>query len=186
MDFLPKELLGGSDVGDLFSDTGSNQPVLEPAIRAFHLPFGLWRQGIGDFHTTILQDLFPLRSGLIGQEIMLSPEGISSLDKSKDGMGVNIVTVRESIPKDDGLKGLDVGPTGLFLDQGGIHEEPTMIIQGSDEIPFLLGGGCPEMKRGVMLNQFSNITGQDFPVMGASFGFLEIKPMLSGTMNNRV
>jgi len=37
-----------------------------------------------------------------------------------------------------------------------------------------------------MLNQFSDITGQDFPVMGGSFGFLEIKPMLSGTMNNRV
>jgi hypothetical protein len=118
--------------------------------------------------------------------VVFSPDRVSSLDKSEDGMRIDIVSERKAIAKDDGLEGLDVSPTGLFLNQGGIQEEPTMIIQGSDKIPFLLGGGCPEMKRGVMLNQFSDITGQDFPVMGGCFGFLEIKPMLSGTMNNRV
>jgi len=51
-----------------------------------------------------------------------------------------------------------MSPCGLFLDQGGIKDEPTVIIEGSDEIPFLLGGGCPEMEGGVMLNQFSDIT----------------------------
>ena len=30
VDFLSKDLLGGFDVGDIFSDTGSNQMVLEP------------------------------------------------------------------------------------------------------------------------------------------------------------
>jgi hypothetical protein len=103
MDFLPKDLLGGCNVGDIFSDTDSDQPVLEPAIRAFHFSFGLWRQGIGDFHITIIQDLFPLGSGLIGQEVVFSPEGVSPLDKSEDGMGVYIVAVRESVSKDDGL-----------------------------------------------------------------------------------
>jgi len=103
MDFLPEDLLGGFDVGNIFSDVGSNQPVVEPAVRSFHLPFGLWGQGIGDFHITILPDLFPLRRGLIGQEVVLSPEEVPPLDKSKDGMEVYIVTVRESILKDDGL-----------------------------------------------------------------------------------
>jgi len=152
MDFLSKDLLGGFDVGDIFSDTGSDQPVLEPSIRAFHFPFGLWREGIGDFHITILQHLLPLRSGLIGQEVVFPPEGIPPLDKSKDGMGVHIVAVGESVSKDDGLEGLDVGPTGLFLDEGCIKDEPAMIIEGSDEIPFLLGCRCPEMIRGVVLD----------------------------------
>ena len=103
MDFLPEDLLGGFDVGDIFSDTDSDQSVLEPAIRAFYFSFGLWRQGIGDFYIAILKDLLPLRCGLVGQEVVLSPEGVPSLDKSKDGMGVYIVAVRESMLKDDGL-----------------------------------------------------------------------------------
>ena len=70
-----------------------------------------------------------------------------------------IIGVRESISKDDGLEGQDMGPAGFLLNQNGIKEEPAIIIQGSDEIPFLLGRGCPEMMRGVMLNEFSDITG---------------------------
>jgi hypothetical protein len=102
-------------------------------------------------------------------------------------MGIDVVGEREAIAKDDSLEGLDVGPAGFFLNQGCIKDKPTVIIQRGNEIPFLLGGGCPEMKRGVMLNQFSDITGQDLPIMrGGCFGFLEIKPMLSGAMNNCV
>ncbi len=84
--------------------------------------------------------------------MVFSPEGISLLDESKDGMGVNIVTIRESISEDDGLEGLDVGPSGFFLDQGCIKDESAMIIEGSDEIPFLLGRRRPEMIGGVMLD----------------------------------
>jgi hypothetical protein len=61
-----------------------------------------------------------------------------------------------------------------------------MIIKGCDEVPFLLGGGCPEMKRGVMLDQFPSIPSQDFSVMEGSFVFFEIKPMLSGTIDDCV
>jgi len=74
-------------------------------------------------------------------------------------MRVHIIGIRESISKNDGLEGLDVGPAGLFLDQGGIKDQTTMIIQGSDKIPFLLSGWRPKMKGGVMLNQFYDITG---------------------------
>jgi hypothetical protein len=65
-----------------------------------------------------------------------------------------------------------MGPTGLLLDQNGIKEESTIIIQGSDEIPFLLGCRCPKMVRGVMLNQFSDITSEHFSVMEGPLGFL--------------
>jgi len=37
-----------------------------------------------------------------------------------------------------------------------------------------------------MLYQFTDITGQDFPIMGGFFRFLEIKAMFLGAMNNRV
>jgi hypothetical protein len=159
MDFLSEDLLGGFDVADIFSDTDSDQPVLEPAIRSFHFPFDLWRQGIGDFHIAILKDLFPLRRSLIGQEMVFSPEGVPSLDKSKDGMGVYIVAVRESVLKSDGLEGQDMSPGGFLFDQSGIKDQAAIIIQGSDEIPFFLGSGCPEMIGGVMLDQLPHITG---------------------------
>jgi len=186
MDFLAKNVLGRFNIGDIFSDTGSNQMVLEPTVRPFDLAFSLGRKSVSDFDVAVLQDLFPLRGGLIGQKVVFSPDGVSSLDKSEDGMRIDIVGEREAIAKDDGLESLDVSPTGFFLDQGSIKEEPTMIIQGGDEVPFLLSGGCPEMKGGVMLYQFTDITGQDFSVMGGSFGFLEIKSMFFGTMNDRV
>jgi hypothetical protein len=159
MDFLPQDLLGRFDVGDIFTDAGSNQMVLEPTIGSFDLAFGLGRKGMGDFNITLFQDLFPLRSRLIGLEVVLIPKGISSPDKAKDRVGIDIIGERKAIAKDDGLEGLDVGPTGFFLDEGSIKDEPAVIIQRRDEIPFLLGGGGPEMKRGVMLNQFSEIMG---------------------------
>jgi hypothetical protein len=116
-------------------------------------------QGISEFYITILQDLFPLRGGFIGQEVMLSPERIPSLDEAKDAMGVYIVSVRESKAEDDGLEGQDMGPAGLLVEQSGIKDESTEIVKGSDEIPFFFGSGCPEMIRGVVLDQFSHIMG---------------------------
>ena len=71
---------------------------------------------MGDLDITVLQNLFPLRSRLIGQKVVFSPDRVSSLDKSEDGMRIDIVGERKAIAKDDGLKGLDVSPAGLFLD----------------------------------------------------------------------
>jgi hypothetical protein len=51
------------------------------------------------------------------------PEGVSSPDKSKDRVRIDIVGVRESILKDDGLEGQDMGPAGLCLKQDGIEHE---------------------------------------------------------------
>ena len=52
-----------------------------------------------------------------------------------------------------------MGPAGFCFEQNGIEHEPAIIIQRSDEIPLLLGGGCPEVMGGIMLNEFSGITG---------------------------
>jgi hypothetical protein len=159
VDFLAQDLLGRFEVGDIFSDTGSNQMVLEPTIGAFDFASGLRRKGMDDLNVALLEHLFPLRSRLIGLKVVLIPKGVSSPDKAKDRVGIDIIGEREAIAKDDGLKGLDVSPAGFFLDQGGIKDEPAVIIQRRDEIPFFLGGGRPEMKGGVMLNQFSEIMG---------------------------
>jgi hypothetical protein len=60
VDFLFKNLLGGVKFGDIFSDTGSNQSVLEPTIGSFDLTFGLGRKGISDLHSAVIENLFPL------------------------------------------------------------------------------------------------------------------------------
>jgi hypothetical protein len=159
MNFLSKNLLRGLDICDIFSDTDSDQSVLEPAVRAFHFPFGLRRQGIGDFHITIIEDLLPLRGNLVGQEVVLSPIGVPSLDKPEDGMGVDVVGVRESVSKEDCLKGQDMSPGGFLFDQGGVKDQPAIIIQGGNQVPLFLGCRCPEMIGGVVLDQLPHITG---------------------------
>ena len=159
MEFLVKDLLGVLDFGHVFADTGLDQPVLEPTIRSFDFASGLRGKGMGDLHIAILQDLFPLRGGLIGQKVVFIPEGVPSPDKSEDRMGIDIVGVRKAISEDDGLEGQDMGPAGLFFDQNGIEHESTIIIEGGDKIPFFLGDRGPEVMGGVMLDKFSSITG---------------------------
>jgi len=103
VEFVVKNSLGLFDFGDILSDTGSDETVLEPTIGSFDFASGLRGKGVNDVHVAILQDLFPLRGGLVGQEVVFIPEGVSSPDKAKDGMRVDIVGVRESVTEDDGL-----------------------------------------------------------------------------------
>jgi len=158
-EFVVEDPLSLFDIGDIFSDTGSDEVVLEPPVGSFDLTSGLGGEGMDDLYVAVLENLFPLRGGLIGQEVVLIPEGVSAPDKAEDGVRIDIVGVGESVAEHDRLEGPDMGPAGLFLDQDGIEHESAIIIQGSNEIPFLLGGGCPEVIGGVMLNQFSSITG---------------------------
>jgi hypothetical protein len=159
VEFMVKNPLGLFDFGDILSDTSSDESILEPAIRSFNLTSGLGRKGVNHLDVAILQDLLPLRGGLVGQEVVFIPEGVSSSDKSEDRVRIDIVGVRESISKNDGLEGQDMGPAGLCLEQNGIEHKSAIIIQRSDEVPFLLRGGCPEVVGGIMLNEFSGITG---------------------------
>jgi hypothetical protein len=128
MDFQPEDLLGGFDVGDIFSDTGSDQTVLEPARGSFDLASGLRREGVNDLHMAVFQHLFPLRGGFIGQKVVFSPEGVPSLNKSKDTVGVYIIGVRKSISEYDVLESNNMGPAGFFSDQSGIEDETAIIV----------------------------------------------------------
>ena len=102
-EFLVQDSLGLLDIGDIFSDTGPNQSILEPAIGSLNFASGLRRKGVNDLYIAVLQNLFPLRGGLIGQKIVFLPERVSSPDKSKDRVRIDIIGVRKSIVKDDGL-----------------------------------------------------------------------------------
>jgi hypothetical protein len=65
VEFMVKNPLGLFDFGDILSDTGSDESILEPAIGSLDLASGLGRKGVNDLHIAILQDLLPLRGGLI-------------------------------------------------------------------------------------------------------------------------
>jgi len=138
VEFVVKNALGLFDLGDILSDTGSDETILEPTIGSFNLTSGLGRKGVNHVYITILQNLLPLRGGLIGEEVVFIPEGISSPDKSEDRVRIDIVGVRESVLKDDGLEGQDMSPAGFCLEQNGIEHESAIIIQRSNEVPFLL------------------------------------------------
>lgn len=66
VEFVVKNSLGLFDLGDILSDTGSDETILEPTIGSFDFASGLRRKGVNDVHVAILQDLFPLRGGLVG------------------------------------------------------------------------------------------------------------------------
>ena len=103
MEFLVKNLLGVFDLGYIFTDTGSDEVVLEPTVRPFDFASGLRGKRVGDLDIAILQNLFPLRGRFIGQEVVLIPEGVPSSDKSEDRVGIDIVGVRKAEAEDDGL-----------------------------------------------------------------------------------
>jgi hypothetical protein len=73
MEFLVKDALGLLDVGYIFADTGSDEPVLEPAVRPFNFASGLRGKGMGDLHLAFFQNLFPLGSRLIGMKVVSIP-----------------------------------------------------------------------------------------------------------------
>jgi hypothetical protein len=128
VEFMVENPLGLFDFVDILPDTGSDQSILEPAIGSLNFTSGLGRKGMNHLYIAILENLLPLRGGLIGQKVVFSPEGVPSLHEAKDTVGVHIVGVREPMVEDHCLEGQDMGPTGLLFDQNGIKEEPAIII----------------------------------------------------------
>ena len=92
-----------SDIGHIFADTRSDQPVLKPPVGSFNFASGLRGKGVGHFHLAVLQNLFPLRGRLIGQKVVLIPEGIPSPDKAEDGVGIDVISIREAVSKEHRL-----------------------------------------------------------------------------------
>ena len=106
LDFATEERSSGANVSDILAHAGSDQAILNPPIGPFDLALGLGREGIGHLDATIVQDLFPLGINLVGETMVLTPQGVASLDESKDGMGVNVIRQRTTVFKD---RGLDLG-----------------------------------------------------------------------------
>ena len=129
VDFVIENSLGGSDVGDLFSHTGSHEPVLKPAVGAFDFPLRLGRECIGDPHIAVIQDLFPLGIDVVSEEVMRAPDGISPLDKSEDGVGVHIVGERKAIGEERGFQSPYVSPGGLLCMELRIEHEAATVIE---------------------------------------------------------
>ncbi len=113
LDFLAKEGSGLADVGGVGSHAGAHEVVLEPLIGALNLALGLGGEGIDDLDPAVGQDLFPLGIDLIGDLVVIAPDGITALDKAEDGVGINIVGKRQSVFQKDRLKSRDMGPGGL-------------------------------------------------------------------------
>lgn len=73
MKLLIENLLSLFNISNIFPDAGFDEPILKPAVRTFNFAFGLRRQGISDFHITVKQDLLPLRTGFVGEFMMVKP-----------------------------------------------------------------------------------------------------------------
>jgi hypothetical protein len=185
VDFASEDLAGLVDELDVFPGAGSDESILEPAIRPFDLAFGLRREGITGVDPTVLEDPFPLRVDFVGDEIVFPPEGIAALDKAENGVRIGVVGIRDSIAEDDALQGVDMVPAGLLLNQLGIQHLTAKIIQGGDEMPFFRSIRAPSVVGRVVLDEFANIVGQDLSIVGFSLGPAEEKIMLLGPPDDR-
>jgi len=74
MEFLIQGPLNLVDIGDILPGVGSDQSIFELPVRSLNLASGLRRGGVNDLNIAVLENLFPLRAGLIGQKVMFSPD----------------------------------------------------------------------------------------------------------------
>jgi hypothetical protein len=103
VEFTVEKGLSLSYIGDIFPDTRSDKSVLKPLIGALYLPLGLRRQRIDYLYITVVEDLLSLRIGLVGKDVVLSPERVPSLDKPEYGMGIHIVRKGQAMLEDHRL-----------------------------------------------------------------------------------
>jgi hypothetical protein len=97
VNFSPEDLPGVDDGLDVFSGTGADESILEPAIRPFDFAFGLRREGIARFDVTIPQDPFPLRIHIIRDQIVFFPERVPALDEPENGVTVGVIGIGSAI-----------------------------------------------------------------------------------------
>jgi hypothetical protein len=180
-----KDLAGIFDGFDVFSGTGSDEPILEPAIRPFDFAFGLRRERIARLDVTVPKDPFPLWVHIIGDQIMFSPDGIPALDEAENRVAVGVIGIGSAIAQNHAFQGRDVVPTGLFFNQLGVQQLTAVIIEAGDEIPLVSGIGRPLVMGGIMLDEFADVIGQDFPVMGLPFRPAKEKVMFFSPFDNR-
>jgi len=183
-DFVFEDLAGLVNGGDILPDTGPDQMILKPAVGSFHFAFSLRRKGINDFDAAVLEDLSPLGIDFVRQLVVPVMELVSAADKTKDRMGIHVIRVRIPVPEHQGLQGLDVGPDPFFSQEGGIEKVAAVIIQRGNQVPFLLARGRPQVMRRIMLDEFSDVTGQDLPIVDFRLPDFEVEIILLGPVND--
>jgi len=183
--FAAEDLSGLLDQLHVFPGAGADQAILEPAVRTFDLTFGLRREGVERIDPTVVQDPLPLGVDVVGDQVMFSPDGIPALDKAENRVGVGVISVGGAIAQDDAFQGRDVVPAGFLLHEFGVEELTTIIIQAGDEMPFLVSKGAPFVVGRVVLNKLSDVTGEDFPVMGFALRPAQEVIVLLGPADNR-
>ena len=97
LDFVTQESSGLSDIGGVGSHTGPHEVILEPLVRPLNFALGLRRKCIDNLNTTVGQDLFPLGVDLVGDLVMVPPDGVAALDKTEDGVRVDVIGKRQSV-----------------------------------------------------------------------------------------
>jgi hypothetical protein len=69
---------------DVFQSTGTNDAVLQPAVRSLDFSLGLRGQGIDDIHAQDTHHFAPLGVDVIRLQDVLTPEAVSTLDEAED------------------------------------------------------------------------------------------------------
>ena len=127
--FLFKDFFGWSNFIDILPDTGSDQMILQPTVRAFNFPFGLRRKSIRDSDGAIFQNLFPLRVYVISKGVVVPVCGVPTFDIAEDGMGIDIIGEGRAVLEKEFFQGYDMRPGCFLVDQAGIEDEAAVIIQ---------------------------------------------------------
>lgn len=95
--------------------------------------------------------------------------------------------IQPVVEKEDGLTGeiLDIRPGLGVLVGGKRHQKiPEGTPDRFDQLPDQRCGGRPFMVGGVVLDEFTDVIGQDFPVMGFAFGPAEEKIIFFSPFND--
>lgn len=95
--FETEDLPGFHDGIDVFSGAGSDESILEPAIRPFDFAFRLRQERIARLDVTVPQDPFPLRFHIIRHQMMFSPDGVPALDEPGNGVTVSVIDIGSAI-----------------------------------------------------------------------------------------
>jgi len=89
-------------------------------------------------------------------------------------MIVDIIGKGQSITGADTFKGGDVRPACLPLYNVRIEQISAIVVEARDQIELLSDIGGPSMVRRVMLDEFSCMVGDHFPVMGGLVRFRDV------------
>ena len=133
------------------------------------------REGIGYFNAEVECCLFPLRIGLVGFKGLLPPHGVPFLNIPEDRVIIDVVRERYPVAKTQAFQSLDVDPARLAGYNIRKEKASAVVIEAGDQIQPVVDVGRPSMIRGVVLDEFTGIVGENLVIMYGSFRLGAIK-----------